>query len=109
MLTLGFRNQWQYPWIPGWTGEDAPSGSELSPTCTRPEGPRAPGRPSINGLHAGVPLIAWVDPQGLGTWGLPDAMSGYGGLAVVVFGRAEDGAYLVDDRGRAPFRIPTRA
>src|SRR5688500_1142314 len=20
-LTLGFRNQWQYPWIPGWTGK----------------------------------------------------------------------------------------
>jgi hypothetical protein len=33
-------------------------------------------------------------------------MSGYGGLAVVVIARDDDGAYLVDDRGRAPFRVP---
>jgi hypothetical protein len=57
-------------------------------------------------LDAGTPVIAWVDPQEIGTWGLPPAMSGYGGLLVVIFGRDADGRYLVDDRGRAPFAIP---
>ena len=56
-------------------------------------------------LDAGTPVIALVDPQGLGTWGQPDALSGYSGLVVVVFGRDADDSYLVDDRGRAPFNV----
>ena len=53
-------------------------------------------------LDAGVPVIASVDLQSIGTWGQPDALSGYFGLVVVVFGRDADGWYLVDDRGREP-------
>ena len=52
-----------------------------------------------------MPVIASVDPQSIGTWGQPDALSGYFGLVVVVFGRDADGSYLVDDRGRNPFRV----
>ena len=51
------------------------------------------------------PSIAWVDLQSMGTWGQPEALSGYSGLVVVVFGRDADGSYLVDDRGRSPFRV----
>ena len=56
-------------------------------------------------LDAGAPAIASVDPQELRTRGQPDALSGYSGLVVVVFGRDADGSYLVDDRGRNPFRV----
>ena len=52
-----------------------------------------------------MPVIASVDLQSVGTWGQPDALSGYFGLVVVVFGRDADGSYLVDDRGRNPFRV----
>ncbi len=104
VLTLGFRNQWQYPWIPGWTGKTLDR-LGIDPDVHETGGAKGARAALDARLDAGVPVIAWVDPQGIGTWGLPDAMSGYGGLAVVVFGRDADGAYLVDDRGRAPFRI----
>ena len=104
VLTLGFRNHWQYPWIPGWTGKTLDR-LGIEPDLHETGGAKG-AKAALDGrLDAGVPVIAWVDPQGIGTWGLPDAMSGYGGLAVVAFGRDKDGAYLVDDRGRAPFRI----
>ena len=104
VLTLGFRNQWQYPWIPGWTGKTL---DRLGIEASAHETSGAKGaREGLDArLDAGLPVITWVDPQGLSTWGLPETMSGYGGLAVVVSGR-DDGAYLVDDRGRAPFRVP---
>jgi hypothetical protein len=104
VLTLGFRNQWQYPWIPGWTGKTLER-LGIEPDVHETGGAKGARTALDARLDAGVPVIAWVDPQGVGTWGLPEAMSGYGGLAVVVFGRDDDGRYLVDDRGRAPFRI----
>jgi hypothetical protein len=52
-----------------------------------------------------MPVLAHVDLQLIGTWGLPDDLSGHFGLVVVVFGRDDDGTYLVDDRGRSPFRV----
>jgi hypothetical protein len=105
VLTLGFRNRWQYPWIPGWAGS-ALERLGIAPDVHETGGAKAAQAALDARLEAGVPVIAWVDPQGIGTWGLPEAMSGYGGLAIVVIGREADGAYLVDDRGRAPFRVP---
>jgi hypothetical protein len=102
VLTLGFRNQWQYP--SRWTGKTLDRlGIEADVHET---GGAAGARQALDTrLDAGVPVIAAVDPQEIGTWGLPDAMSGYGGLVVVVIERDADGAYLVDDRGRSPFRV----
>ena len=105
VLTLGFRNQWQYPWISGWTGKTLDR-LGIEPDAHETGGARGARAALDARLDAGSPVIAWVDPQGIGTWGLPEAMSGYGGLAVVVIRRDAGGAYLVDDRGRAPFRIP---
>ena len=52
-----------------------------------------------------MPVIASVDLYSIGTWRQPEALSGRFGLVVVVFGRDADGSYLVDDRGKNPFRV----
>ena len=57
-------------------------------------------------LDAGELVIAALDLQSIEYWGLPDALSGYIGHTVVIFGRDAGGAYLVDDRGQAPFHVP---
>jgi hypothetical protein len=104
VLTVGFRNQWQYPWFPGWTAKTL---DRLGIEPDRHETGGAKGaRDALDTLlDAGLPVIAWVDLQSIGTWGLPEAWSGYDGLVVVVTGRDPDGWYLVDDRGRSPFRV----
>jgi hypothetical protein len=102
VLTLGFRNQWQYP--SRWTGKTL---DRLAIEHDLHETGGAKGaREALDArLDAGVPVIASVDLQAIGTWGRPDAESGVFGLVVVVFGRDADGSYLVDDRGRNPFRV----
>jgi len=104
VLTLGFRNRWQYAAIPGWTGKVLDR-LGIDGDVDETGGPKA-AREALDGrLDRGVPVIALVDLQAIGTWGRPDAMAGIDGLVVVVFGRDADGAYLVDDRGRSPFRV----
>jgi len=102
VLTLGFRNQWQYP-----TAWQAKTLDRLGVEPDLHETGGAKGaREALDArLDAGEAVIASVDPQSLGTWGQPEALSGYSGLVVVVFGRDADGSYSVDDRGRSPFRV----
>ena len=104
ILTLGFRNQWQYPSIPGWTGKTL---ERLGIEADLHETSGAKGaRERLDGwLDEGSLVIATVDLHESGMWGVPEALSGYNGHPVVIFGRDQDGAYLVDERGRAPFRI----
>ena len=104
VLTLGFRNQWQYPWIPGWTGKTLERlGIEADVHQT---GGAKGAREALDArLDAGEPVIASVDLQEMGTRGQPDARSGIYGHTLVIAGRESDGTYLVDDRGNAPFRI----
>jgi hypothetical protein len=104
ILTLGFRNRWQYPAIPGWYGQNLDRlgiAADLHET-----GGAARGRATLDGILAdGRSVAAWVDYQSIGTWYVPDSLSGYWGYPVVVVGRTDDGAYLVDDRGREPFVV----
>src|SRR5262245_11794474 len=104
ILTLGFSNRWQYPSIPGWFGttlERLGVEAELHET-----GGAKRGREDLDGiLAAGEPAIAFVDEQAIGTWGQPDERSGYSGYPVVVSGRTDAGAYLVDDRGASPLVV----
>ncbi len=104
VLTLGFRNQWQYPAIPGWTGKTLDR-LGIEPDLHETGGAKAAREALDARLDAGVPAIAYVDLQSLRTWGQPEGLSGHCGLIVVVFGRDADGSYLVDDRGRNPFRV----
>jgi len=104
VLTLGFRNQWQYPSIPGWTGKTLDR-LGIEPDLHETGGAKGAREALDARLDAGLPVIASIDPQSVGTWGLPDALAGHFGLVVVVFGRDADGSYVVDDRGRDPFRV----
>ena len=105
VLTLGFRNQWQYPAIPGWLGKTAERlGVSVTPHET--SGPRK-ARETLDGfLDRGETVIAYVDQQELGTWVQPAALSGCCGYPVVIAGRSEGDAYLVDDRGARPLVVP---
>lgn len=105
LLTLGFRNQWQYPGIPGWFGKTT---ERLGvPTVLHETSGARTAREALDtALAGGSPVVATVDQQTMGLWGLPPELSGYAGYPVVVTGRTDDGAYLVDDRGTAPFVVP---
>jgi hypothetical protein len=101
-LALGFRNRWQYP--AKWTARTlARLGIDADVHET---GGAAGARRALDArLDAGSPVIASVDLQAIGTWGVPEERSGYIWHTLVIAGRESDGTYLVDDRGRAPFRI----
>ena len=102
-VVLGFRNRWQYPGIPGWQGSVV---DRLQVGVDVDETTGAVGaRSSLERrLETGRPVIAYLDAQSAGTWGLPIERSGYWGYPVVVFARDDDG-YLVDDRGAAALRL----
>lgn len=104
ILTLGFRNRWQYPAIPGWYGQTL---DRLGVRADLHETGGAVGaRSTLDRILAGRrSVIAWVDHQSIGTWHLPESLSGYLGYPVVVEGRTRDGAYIVDDRGREPLVV----
>jgi hypothetical protein len=104
LLTLGFRNRWQYPAIPGWYGQTL---ERLGIDADLHETNGAAGaRSNLDAILAeDRSVIAWIDHQTIGTWHVPDALSGYWGYPVVVVGRTGDGAYLVDDRGRDSFVV----
>lgn len=104
VLTLGFRNQWQYPAIPGWFGKTT---ERLGvPTVLHETSGAKAAREALDAALAdGSPVVATVDQQSMGLWSQPPELSGYGGYPVVVTGRTDDGAYLVDDRGTSPFVV----
>ena len=101
-LTLGFRNQWQYP--SGWTAKTLER-LGVEPDIHETGGATAAREALDTRLDAGMPVVAMVDLQAIGIWGQPEALSGRDGLFIVVFGRDADGMYLVDDRGRNPFCV----
>ncbi|HEX5589589.1 MAG TPA: BtrH N-terminal domain-containing protein, partial [Candidatus Limnocylindrales bacterium] len=105
ILTLGFRNQWQYPAVPGWLAKTA---DRLAIRLDVHEtGGPAGARMALDAiLDTGRPVIAYVDQQVIGTWGQPAELSGVTGYPVVVVGRLGDDGYLVDDRGKAALEVP---
>jgi hypothetical protein len=105
LVTLGFRNQWQYPGIPGWFGKTT---ERLGvPTVLHETSGAKAARAALDAALAdGSPVVATVDQQEMGLWGLPPDLSGYGGYPIVVTRRSDDDAYLVDDRATTPFVVP---
>lgn len=106
VLTLAFTNQWQYP--ADWFVKTI---DRLGvPVAVHETGGAKAARETLDGLlEAGEPAIAFVEQRAMGTWGLPDSLSGHSGYPVVVTGRTADGSYLVDDRGSAPLVVTDAA
>jgi Butirosin biosynthesis protein H, N-terminal/Domain of unknown function (DUF4872) len=95
IVTLAFRNGWQYP--DRW----------LQKTCRR-LGSRASFEltsGSVTAMRAlrqalegeGPRPLAWIDAQEIGYWHLPEELSGYGGYPVVVYDES-GGRFFTDDR-----------
>ena len=80
-------------------------GSASSPTCTRPAARRGLARRSMRAWTPACPSSPRSISSRSGPGASPTTLSGHCGLVVVVFGRDADGSYLVDDRGRNPFRV----
>ena len=80
-------------------------GSASSPTCTRPAARRGLARRSMLASTPACPSSPRSTSSRSGPGASPTTLSGHFGLVVVVFGRDADGSYLVDDRGRNPFRV----
>jgi butirosin biosynthesis protein H-like/uncharacterized protein DUF4872 len=102
IVTLGFRNQWQYPerWLVktcSRLGIEAAvhetSGHVTAMRTLRKalskEGPR--------------PLV-WIDTQEIGYWHFPERFSGMGGYPVVVIDE-RDGRFFIDDRNSATISV----
>jgi hypothetical protein len=102
IVTLGFRNQWQYP--DRW----------LVMTCSRlgieaavheTSGHVTAMRTLREALSKEGPRpLAWIDAQEIGYWHLPERFSGVEGYPVVVIDE-RDGRFLIDDRNSATLSV----
>ena len=70
ILTLGFRNQWQYPWITGWTGKTLER-LQIEPDDHETGGAKSARAALEARLDAGRPVIAAVDLQSIGSGACP--------------------------------------
>ncbi len=101
VVTLGFRNQWQYP--DRWYTKVC---QRLGvPVQKHETSSVAKGMNLLDGaLDEGLPVIAFVSTADLPYWHLPAEQSGWYGYPVVVYGREGD-SYLVDDRNTGRLTI----
>lgn len=95
IVTLGFRNQWQYP--DRWLAKTCERlGIDLSLDHT--SGPVRAMRSLRDALAGEGPRpLVWIDSQEIGYWHLPAQLSGHGGYPVIVYGEV-DRRFLIDDR-----------
>lgn len=100
-VTLGFRNQWQYPdrWL---VKVCQRLGVAVQVHETRST---AKARDLLDrALDDGLPAIAFVSVADLPYWHLPAEQSGWWGYPITVFGKEGD-RYLVDDRNEGRLTI----
>jgi hypothetical protein len=104
IVTLGFRNRWQYP--AAWMAT-AIDRLGIDHTVHETGGARAAQATLDAILDRGLPAIVAVELGAIGTWGLPVELFGYAGYPVLVTARTE-GGYFVDDRGAEPFHVDAK-
>jgi hypothetical protein len=101
VVTLGFRNQWQYPdrwFVKVYQRLGVAAQVHETSSAVKAQGllDRA--------LDDGVPAIAFVSVADLPFWRLPAEQSGWWGYPITVYGREGD-RYLVDDRNTGRMTI----
>ena len=102
IVTLGFRNQWQYPdrWLVK-TCERL----GIEPKVHETSGHVTALRTLREALSSDGPRpLVWIDAQEIGYWHLPERLSGMGGYPVVVI-EERNGRFLIDDRNSAPLSV----
>ena len=101
VVTLGFRNQWQYPvrWY-------AKVCQRLGVAVQTHETSSAVKARDLldQALDDGIPAIAFVSTADLPYWHLPPEQSGWWGYPITVYGMEGD-RYLVDDRNTGRITI----
>lgn len=105
ILTLAFRNRWQY--VDAWTA------TTLDRLGVRYQAERtgaavAAARRLSELLAERCPCIIRPDRAGLGYWRLPKEHFGYGGHDLVVYAQHGDEVH-VDDRNLSPLTVPRAA
>lgn len=102
IVTLGFRNQWQYPdrWLVKTCRRLG-----IEPSIHETSGHVTAMRTLREALQAPGPKpLVWIDAQEVGYWHLPDRFSGLAGYPVVVYGES-DGRFFVDDRNTSSLSV----
>jgi hypothetical protein len=102
IVTLGFRNQWQYPdrWLVktcsrlGIETHFHETSGHVTALATL--------REALSG--DGPRPLVWIDAQEIGYWHFPERLSGMGGYPVVVTAE-RDGRFFIDDRNSVPLSI----
>lgn len=101
VVTLGFRNQWQYP--DRWYAKVCQRlgvAVQIHETASA-----AKARDLLDqALDDGIPSIAFVSVADLPFWHFPAEQSGWWGYPITVYGREGD-RYLVDDRNTGRLTI----
>ena len=100
-LTLGFRNQLQYPdrWLAKTLGR---LGVRFDVHYT--SGRKGASARLTEELAVGRPCLVRPDWALIGYWGLPESYSGHGGHTVIAY-RAEADVVFVDDRNVSPLSV----
>ncbi len=101
VVGLGFHNTWQY------LGRRLDRTAErlgVAVDWHRTGGTAAAARRLTGELERGRPCLVWPDRFHVGYRDLPEALDGFGGHSVVVYGE-HDGRVLVDDRNLAPLTV----
>jgi hypothetical protein len=102
IVTLGFRNQWQYPdrWLVKTCRRLG-----IETTVHETSGHVTAMRTLREALSADGPRpLAWIDVQEIGYWHFPERFSGMGGYPVVVI-EERDGLFFLDDRNSATMSV----
>ncbi len=102
IVTLGFRNQWQYP--DRWLVKTC-SRMGIEATLHETGGHVTALRTLREALSKDAPRpLVWIDVQEIGYWHFPERFSGMEGYSVVVTSE-RDGRFFIDDRNSAPLSI----
>jgi hypothetical protein len=101
VVTLGFRNQWQYP--DRWYVKVC---QRLGVTVQKHETASVAKAQDLldQAIDDGIPAITFVSVADLPYWHLPAEQSGWWGYPITVYGKKGD-RYLVDDRNRGRLTI----
>ena len=102
IVTLGFRNQFQYP--VRWLAKTC-SRLGIEPTVNETTGHVTAMRTLREALSVDGPRpLVWIDAQEIGYWHFPERFSGMAGYPVVVIEERGD-RFLIDDRNSAPISV----